>query len=226
MSSKVRPTVTKCSVHFKSLKQFLLKTFLWWCLGEFLLFDNFFFFHSSMSLFVRVILSYLFFSRDVWYKFLWQIVTENKDKKNLKWREWKGKSWLLIIACLRIEPDWLAYKSGRLWLSVSEWIFWGVIHNRYQFFISFPRYCSSRYYAQKLIGKVVAKMVSFFKLCIWQNCKEQSDSSSKRDYAVREICRKYTFTMMHPNIAQLPCCKSKLSGNLIKEWLLYQVSQQ
>lgn len=78
----------------------------------------------------------------------------------MKWREWKGKSWLTIITHLCIKPYWLACKSGRLWLSVLEWIFLGGIYNRYQFFISFPRYCSPRYYSQKLIGKVVAKTVS------------------------------------------------------------------
>lgn len=150
-----------------------------------------------MSLSIGVMLSYLFFSRDIWYNFLWEIITENKDNKSLKLREWKGKSWLLIIAHLCIKPYWLAYKSGRLWLSVLEWIFLGGIYNRYQFFVSFPRY-----YSQKLIGKVVAKMVSFFKLCIWQNRKEESDRSSKRDYVVSEICRKYTFTVGHPNMAQ------------------------
>lgn len=175
-----------------------------------------------MSPSVRVILSYLFFSRDIRYKLVWEIITKNKEKKSLKWREWKGKPWLLIITHLCIKPRWLVYKTGRLWLSALEWIFLGSIYNMYQFFISFPRH-----YSQKLIGKVVARIVSFFKLCIWQNHKEESDSSSKRDYVVREICRKYTFTVGHPNIAVLGLiCKSKLSGNSIKELLLYSFFQQ
>lgn len=134
----------------------------------------------------------------------------------MKLREWKGKSWLLIIAHLRIKLYWMACKSGRFWLLVLEWVCLCVIYNRYQFFITFPRYFSPRYYSQKFIGKVVAQMLSFFKICIRQNHKEESDRSSKRDYFVREICRKYTFTVGHPNIAQVWALQIKIIWQIDK----------
>lgn len=177
--------------------------------------EIFFFFHSWMSLSVRVVLFYVFFGRDIRCNFLSNHNRKRQEKFEIKW---KGKSLLLIIPLFCIKPYWLAYKSGRYSRSLLELIFSGHIYvNKGLSFIYIFQHIIHQIIIQ---GSLLAKLPKWFLFL-------SSDKSSKRDYVFSEICKKYPFTMGHPNIDILGfICKSNLSDNLTEELLLYSVFQQ